>query len=93
VVEDTILDWMKEKHAGAAAPALTDFVATRCEEDVKEHEIWFPVANLSVESDLSFGNVVFKTISKERLDYLEEDTQKARSRELRQVAAKRARLR
>lgn len=77
-VEDVILDWMKEKHTGAAAPTLTDFLVKRCEEDVKEHEIWFPVSNLSLESNLPFGNVVFKTISKEMLDRLEEDAQKAK---------------
>ncbi len=77
-VEDVILDWMKKKYAGAVAPALTDYLVERCEEDVKEHEIWFPVSNLSVENDLSFGNVIFKTISKEMLDSLEEGAQKAK---------------
>jgi hypothetical protein len=74
-VEDRILDWMKEQHTGGGTPALADFIAERCEEDVKEHEVWFPVARLSLESDLAFGNVVFKTIPKQMLDWLEEDIQ------------------
>ena len=77
-VEDKILDWMKEKYAGAVVPTLAEFLAQRCEEEVREHEIWFPVSNLSVESDLSFGNVVFKTISKEMLDDLEQAAQRAK---------------
>jgi hypothetical protein len=77
-VEDVILDWMKEQHAGAGTPELADFIAERCEEDVKEHEVWFPVAQLSLESDLAFGNVVFKTIPKRMLDWLEEDMQGAK---------------
>ena len=77
-VEDAIVDWLKAKFAGEAVPALGDYLAERCEADVKEHEIWFPVANLSVESDLPFGNVVFRTISKEMLDRLEEGAQKAK---------------
>lgn len=77
-VEDVILDWMKVKCAGIAVPELTDFLTKRCQEDVRGHEIWFPVANLSVESNLAFGNVVFKTISKELLDRLQKEAQKAK---------------
>jgi Apea-like HEPN len=76
-VEDRILDWMKEQHTGGGTPELADFIAERCEEDVKEHEVWFPVARLSLDSDLAFGNVVFKTIPKEMLDWYEEDVRRA----------------
>jgi hypothetical protein len=81
-VEDTILDWMKAKYAGANAPELADFLAERCEADVKEYEMWFPVANLSVESDLPFGKVVFKPIAKEMMDRLVEDLQEAKKQGL-----------
>lgn len=77
-VEDAILDWIQSKFAGEAVSALSDYLAERCEVDVKKHEIWFPVANLSVDSDLPFGNVVFKTISKDMVDRLEEGAQKAK---------------
>jgi len=75
-VEDTILDWMKNKCEDADIPELSDFLIERCEEEVKKHEFWFPVSQLSIESDLPFGNVVFKSISKDMLDRLEEDLQK-----------------
>jgi len=71
---------MKEQHAGAGTPELADFIAERCEEDVKEHEVWFPVARLSLGSDLAFGNVVFKTIPKQMLDWFEEDVRGAEER-------------
>ena len=77
-VEDTILDWIKTGFGGGAAPALGDYLAERCEEDVSEHELWFPVSNLSVESDLGFGRVVFTTISEEMMDRWEEAAQKAK---------------
>jgi hypothetical protein len=76
-VEDRILDWIKEQLAGAGTQELAEFIAERCEEDVKEHELWFPVAQLSLESDLAFGNVVFKTISEQMLDWVEEEAQVA----------------
>jgi hypothetical protein len=72
-VEDTILDWMKAKFVGEAVPTLGDYLAEKCEEDVEEHELWFPVSHLSVESDLTFGNVVFKTITEDLVDKMVED--------------------
>ena len=77
-VEDAILNWMKAKWAGEAVSKLGDYLAERCEEDVKEHEMWFPVSHLSVESDLPFGNVVFRTITEEMMNRLAEDLQRAK---------------
>lgn len=77
-VEDTILDWMKAGFDGGTAPALGDYLTERCEEDVCEHELWFPVSHLSVESDLSFGNVVFRTITEDLMDKMVEDVQGAK---------------
>jgi hypothetical protein len=77
-VEDTILDWIKTKFAGEAVQTLGEYLSERCEEDVQEHELWFPVSRLSVESDLTFGNVVFKTITEEIVDRMVEDMQRAK---------------
>lgn len=77
-VEDRIVDWMQARHGGGASPPLADYLAQRCEEDVREHEIWFPVSHLSVESDLTFGNVVFKTITEELMDRMVEDMKRAK---------------
>ena len=68
-VEDAIVGWMKGKYQDASAPSLAAHLANKCEEDVEEHEIWLPVAYLSVESDLTFGNVVFRTITNEFMDH------------------------
>jgi hypothetical protein len=77
-VEDAILGWIKAKFAGEVVPTLGDYLAEKCEEDVTEHEIWFPLSHLSVESDLTFGNVVFKTITEEIVDRMVEDMQGAK---------------
>lgn len=74
-VEDRILDWIKAKYAGEVVSTLGDYLAEQCEEDVKEHELWFPISHLSIESDLTFGNVVFRTITKEFVDRWEEGMQ------------------
>jgi hypothetical protein len=77
-VEDRILDWIRAKFAGEAVPTLGDYLTEKCEADVQEHELWFPVSRLSVESDLTFGNVVFKTITEEIMDRMVEDMQGAK---------------
>lgn len=77
-VEDKILDWMKAGFDGGTVPALGDYLTERCEEDVQEHELWFPVSHLSVESDLPFGNVVFRTITEDLVDKMVEDLQGAK---------------
>lgn len=38
-VEDRIVDWLQLKHRGEATDSLTEHLAKRCEEDVKEHEL------------------------------------------------------
>jgi len=76
-VEDAIIDWMKAKYENVTIPALADYLAEKCEEDAREHELWFPVANLSVESDLTFGNVVFRTITEDIMDRWEQKAQDA----------------
>lgn len=77
-VENKILDWMKSRWTGEPVAPLGDYLTERCEEDVKEHEMWFPISHLSVESDLPFGNVVFRTITEEMMDRLAEDLQRAK---------------
>src|SRR5215218_6155778 len=77
-LEDRILDWISAKYAGEAVTALSKYLVKRREEDVQEHQLWFPVSQLSVESDLTFGNVVFKTITKEIMEQMVEDMQGAK---------------
>jgi hypothetical protein len=77
-VEDRIVDWLQTKHESATAASLTKDLADRCEEDVAEHELWFPVSYLSVETDLVFGDVVFKTITEEFMDRLAQDIEKSK---------------
>ena len=77
-VEDAILDWIRAKYAGEAVPTLGEYLAERGEEDVQVHELWFPVSHLSVENDLRFGNVVFKTITEEIIDRMVEDMQSSK---------------
>lgn len=85
--QDRIVDWLQLKYKGEAAPSLADYLAERCEEDVKEHDLWFPVSNLSLESDLVFGNVVFKSITEDLMDRMAEDFEEAKKNHAASYAA------
>ena len=87
-IEDRILDWIQAKFAGEAVPTLGEYLAEKCEKEVQEYELWFPVSRLSVESDLTFGNVVFKTITEEIMDRMVEDVQGAKEGQDATYAAK-----
>lgn len=47
---------------------MVDCVLNKCEQELKYLEIWIPIAETFIQSDLRIGNVILKTISKEVLD-------------------------
>lgn len=67
-ITDTIFEWMKNKYRNTTDLSMTDFVLRKCEEELKEIEIWIPVALLLIQSEIKLGNIIFKTISRELID-------------------------
>lgn len=47
---------------------MIDYVLSKCEKELKNLEIWIPIAETFIQSDLRIGNVILKTISKDVLD-------------------------
>jgi len=66
--KNEIFNWMKDKYLGRTYLSMTDFVLNRCDQELKFLEIWIPIAETSLQSDLKIGNIVLKTITKEVLD-------------------------
>ena len=67
-LKDTIFNWMKDKYLSATYVSMTDFVINKCEQELTDLEIWIPIAETFIQSDLQIGKVILKTISKEVLD-------------------------
>jgi len=67
-LKDMIFNWMKEKYLRETSISMTDYVLNKCEQELKDLEIWIPIAETYIQSDLQIGNVIIKTISREVLD-------------------------
>jgi hypothetical protein len=67
-ITDTIFEWMKHKYNNSTDVCMTDFVLNKCDQEIKEVEIWIPVAQLFIQSEIKLGNIIFKTITRELID-------------------------
>jgi hypothetical protein len=65
---DLIFKWITGRHQQTATMLMTRYVLGECEKELREIEVWIPVAMLNVQSDLQFGKVTLRTITKEMLD-------------------------
>lgn len=67
-ITDTVLDWIRGKHAGLVSESLSDYILRQTDRRVKEREIWLPIYRLYLQSPLTLGRVRFQTVTKEMLD-------------------------
>jgi hypothetical protein len=65
---DEIFTWLRATLEGNETGALPDFIAARCSEAIKAHEIWIPVYRTYSAHEFSIGSVQFRTISGPMLD-------------------------
>lgn len=69
LLKDLIFNWIKINHRDPAQSSMTQFVLSECENRIKESELWIPVSNLLLfGSEITIGQVTFKTVTKEMLD-------------------------
>lgn len=67
-VENTIFNWVKLNYQKDVTIDLTTYLKEKCQEAIKEHEIWIPVSGLHVESNLVVGKVLIRTVTRTMLD-------------------------
>jgi hypothetical protein len=65
---DLIFKWVAAKYLGKANGPMTGYVLAECEKELRDAEIWIPVAMLSIQSDITVGRVTLRTVTKEMLD-------------------------
>lgn len=68
LVNDLIFEWMKNKYKNTTDLSMIDFVLEKCEGELKEIEIWIPVAMLLIQSEIKLGKIIFKTMSGKIID-------------------------
>jgi hypothetical protein len=65
---EIIFQWVESKFKDTSTAPLSEFILVQCEEIIQEQDIWIPVANLNLQSDITLGNITFRTISRAMLD-------------------------
>src|SRR4030095_13094066 len=76
VLLDLTFEWLTARYRKETTATLTAFLIPECEKLVEEVEIWIPIAHTRCQSELPFGNVTFKTITRAMLDQYEEEIRK-----------------
>jgi hypothetical protein len=67
-LSDLIFDWAKQRHRGAAIPAMVEYVLTECEKLIEEQEIWIPISHMYIQSPFVFGKITFRAVTKAMMD-------------------------
>ncbi len=67
-VLEEVITWLRETLERKRNDSMSDFIAQRCAEKIKRHEIWIPVYRTYSRRDFSIGEVLFRTISQSMLD-------------------------
>jgi len=67
-VEDQVFEWIRERFRGNTQRELIEYIVPELEAKVMELEVWVPIAELRVESDVYVGNVSIRPITEEDID-------------------------
>jgi len=67
-VLDEVFAWLRDKLEAKRTDTLPEFMAARCSEEIKHHDIWVPVYRTYSARDFLIGNVQFRTISRPMLE-------------------------
>ena len=67
-LSDTAFHWVRERCRGGTDERFTGYVLRECAALVKNWEIWIPLFQVYIQTELSVGRVRFKTLTREMLD-------------------------
>ncbi len=68
LLTDLVSDWMKDKYKNVTDESMVAYVLSKSEVSIKELEIWIPIAELYIQSEIKIGRVTLKTIKKEMFE-------------------------
>jgi len=74
-IEKHLFAWLIERQQGVPEVDMCSYLLRACEAEIAQHEVWIPVARLSIETDLSVGKITFRQITRERFDAWKESLQ------------------
>lgn len=65
LLTDLIYDWIKEKYKNVTDLSMVDYVLGKSQESIEELEIWIPIAELYIQSEIKIGRVTLRTIKRD----------------------------
>lgn len=63
-----VSNWMKDKYKNVTDESMVDYVLSKSEANIQELEIWIPIAELFIQSEIKIGRVTLKTIKNEMFE-------------------------
>lgn len=73
-IRDAAFEWLEGKYKNTITESCSGYVLKRVEQEIKDFEIWIPLYRTYLESPISVGRVVFRTITREMMDECEART-------------------
>lgn len=67
-VEEQFLAWLRQAIAHGVKSRFVEFLLVWLEDNIKDAEVWVPIANLHIESELAFGEVAFRPVASTLID-------------------------
>lgn len=71
-VRDHIFEWLKAIYSGKTNQEFVQYLEESVEKSVKNIEVWVPISELVIQNSFSFGNVIFKPMTKATIDSWEQ---------------------
>lgn len=68
LITKLIFDWMRDRYKNITNLPMTEYVIDKCLKELKEFEIWMPIAMTHIQSEIKIGKIVLKTITRELID-------------------------
>jgi hypothetical protein len=67
-LENLTFDWMAERYKGNSSLTVAEYLEDAASHLLEEVEVWLPISDLSMESELQLGKVILKVMTAERIE-------------------------
>ncbi len=68
LVTELIFSWMEKRYKNLTDSPFVDYVLVESEASIQDLEIWIPLAELYIQSEIKIGKITLKTIKKEMFE-------------------------
>lgn len=68
LIINLVTNWMKDKYKNETDESMVNYLLSKSEASIQELEIWIPIAELYIQSEINIGRVTLKTIRKEMFE-------------------------